>query len=152
MAVNVSASPRTTRSNGSPGRWWQLLRGFTCRGAGWRPLPSGRRRSVITIRFFHDSWRFTSTEAPLHNSAAKWRLAVSAWRYINQPRPGDANVLSRSGGFCDLIGCSHTSVKLSADKPPPWSVHVVLRHFWQQWMYLVYSFGLKVFIITSLPL
>lgn len=89
----------------------EITADFTCREAGWRLLPSGWRRSVITIQFFHRCWRCTCTETPLSSSAVKWRLNASAWPYINPPRGSVAYFLSCSRRSCALIGCGQTSVK-----------------------------------------
>lgn len=90
---------------------------FTCYEAGWRPLPSGWRRGVITIQSVRRCWRCTSTDKPPNNSAMKWRLNASAWPYINPPRGSVTYFLSWSGWFCDPIGCKQTSVK-KRTRPP----------------------------------
>ena len=120
---------------------------FTCREAGWRPLPSGWRRSVITIQFFHRCWRCTCTETPLSSSAVKWRLNASAWLYINPPRGSVAYFLSCSRRSCVLVGCERTSVKprgpahhsMVGTSCPLW-------HVWTQWQQLRTAFKMPQFL------
>lgn len=91
---------------------------ITCCEAGWRPLPSGWRRNVVTIQLFHHCWRCISTETPPSDTAMKWRLNASAWPYINPPRGSASYFLWRTAWFWTLICWNDTSVIIWSTRPP----------------------------------